>query len=84
MMVDDRVLREAYEAVVAEGGEISISGRKISRLGRVGIILADGQNILELEPEEQVKILNGLREAAKDAVPEHLDPAKNPMIKIDP
>lgn len=82
MTIDEKELREAFEAVVADGTEIQVVGKKISRLGLVGIVLADGQNVLELEPDEQRAILLGLQQAAKDAVPEHLDPAKNSMIRI--
>lgn len=82
MTIDERILSEAYDkAGVPDHGSIAVAGRTISRLGLVGVIQADGQNILELDPEEQVKILNSLRRAAKDAVPEHLDPARNPMIR---
>lgn len=76
---DDEMI-EAFEKAAGERNEISLEdGRKVERFEFRDTVSVDGKPTSLLLPDERNALLAELRRAGAEA---HLDPARNPFIKL--
>ena len=77
----DETLDELFDKARGEKTELDVDGARVTREGAFGNVLIDGRPLSALPPSVVERVARGLRKTAGGSE-DHLDPRKNPMIKL--